>query len=144
MNANPANPGQNIRAPVVPLRILAIPVLALWIVEVVLGNTLALDGSPYPSDLLIGHVLVAILAVLLTGFAVGVAFRSGQRRGLYAAGVTHGSTLAATISGLVFLFAGQNQYALDGMEGFAGVMLLGIILMALFGRAPSPTPVSAP
>ncbi len=128
-----------------PLRILAIPVLALWIAEVVLGNTLAIDGSPYPTDLLAAHVIVAVLAVLLTGFAVGVALRSGQRRGLYAAGVTHGSTLAATVSGLLFLFAGQNQYALDGMEGFAGAMLLGIILMALFGRAPlNSAPSAAP
>jgi len=125
------------------LRVRAVVVFVLLIVEVLVGNELALAGSPYPLGYLAAHI---VLAVLLTGFTSHVLLASirgyrGSTR--IAAGVTFVTTLGALLSGTVFLLAGQSNAALVGMEALAVLALLGAILLMVWGGAGSRRPTSA-
>ena len=122
------------------LRVRAVPTLVLLLAETLVGNELAVVGSPYPLGYLAAHV---VLSLLLVGFTAHIFLRSlrlPSAAARVAGGVTFLSTLGATISGSVFLWGGGSQFAVDGMEGLAGLAILGAILLLVFGSVVTPSP----
>lgn len=115
------------------IRILAAPILLGLLGEILLGNSLASVGSPYPDSYLAAHVALGLFLVALTGWAFGLSVRLPSVRARAVAGVTHLSTLGAVVAGTVFLLAGQAQGALDAMEGLAVLAILGAILLLVVG-----------
>ncbi len=122
------------------LRILALPLLILVIVESAVGGSLALEGSTYSMGYLTGHVGLAALLVLLSAWALIVSLRLSSRPAQVAAGITLLACLGATIAGTLFLIGGQSVAALEGMEGSAGLALLSTIFLFVWGSIPNPVP----
>jgi len=120
------------------LRIRAIPVLVLLFAEILVGNQLAEVGTPYPWGYLAAHIALSLVLIALTAhaFVLSLHLPSGAARAT--AGITFLTTLGATVSGTVFLVAGQNPSALYGMEGLGGVALLGAILLLVVGSVSIP------
>jgi hypothetical protein len=115
------------------LRVRAAVLLVLVILELLVGNQLALAGSPYPVPYLAGHV---VLAILLVGLAAHSTILARRRAGAVAqvSGLLAllGSA-GAGIAGTIFLWGGQANGALWGMEGLGVIALLGAILLLVFG-----------
>lgn len=109
------------------------------VIEAWLGSVLAGESGPYSRGYLGAHIGLAIALVLLTGWGLGVASRGRRAPVRGSAALTHLATLGATVSGLVFLFAGQASAALDGMEGLAGLAIVGAILLLVVGSVERPT-----
>lgn len=129
------------------LRARAVPIFLLVIGEILVGNELAEAGSPYPLGYLAAHIA---LAIVLVAFSVHVLIRAVRLPSMparAAAGVTFVSALGAALGGTVYLFAGSSAYALDAMEAFGGVALLGSVLLILWGSVSvpaAPVPSQAP
>jgi hypothetical protein len=115
------------------LRLHGAVILVLLLVEVLVGNLLAMAGSPYPKLTLYAHVGLAVLLVLVTAGAVGVATRRGSRRQAALAALTFAATFGAAVGGVLFLDGGGAAAALDAMEGLAGLALLGSVLLIVWG-----------
>lgn len=115
------------------VRLLAIPLLVLVGAEIYLGNELALAGSPYPSGLVDAHVTTAALLIVLSAAALAVAWRLPRLFLRAAAAVTFLGAVGATASGSIFLWHGQSNGALAGMEAGAGVVVLGVIILLIWG-----------
>jgi hypothetical protein len=123
----------------------AVALVVLVVLEILVGNALAVAGSPYPLPYLAAHVILAILLVGLSAHAVVIA----QGRG---GGLARGSAILALlgsvgagISGTLFLYAGQSDLALTAMEALGGLALLGgILLLATGGLRPVSSPTDAP
>lgn len=122
------------------LRILAVPILVLLLIDSLLGDSLMYSprGQPFPLGALALHVGVALLLVGVTGLALGLSLRLPGWRPRAAAAFTHGSTVGATIAGVVFLFGGENPTALALMEGLAAIAFLGAIALAVWGSVALP------
>ena len=125
------------------IRMRAIPMLVLLIVEGVLGGQLAIVGSPYPIGYLAAHIVLAILLVGFTAHAVRRALRLPKASLKVAATITFLTTLGATLAGTVFLLGGGAMSAFDAMEALFGVALIGAILLLVLGSVVIPQP-SAP
>lgn len=116
------------------LRIRAIPILLVVIAEILIGNQLAVAGSPYPLIWLIAHIAVGLLLVAMTGHTMGKALRRSHKMSAKgASALTFFGALGAVLSGFAFLFGGQSNGALLGMEVLGGLALLGSILLLVFG-----------
>ncbi len=129
------------------LRYRGVLLFVFVLVEILIGNQLALsNGPPYPIVYLVLHVLVAIGLVLGSGYALMIALRLPSRAAQGVAALTFVAALGATISGTVFLYGGQSNSALLGMEGFGGLALLGALLLIVFGSVPiaPSSPAAAP
>jgi len=124
------------------LRLLAIGILVVLIGEVLIGNTLA--GGPWTTPLLALHIGVAFLLVILTGLALLLSFRSRGTKNKVTAAVVFLTALGATISGTIFLTAGQNVRALDAMEGLPVLTLIGAILLIVWGSVVVPAARTSP
>ncbi len=124
------------------LRVHGIVIVVLVVVEVLIGNALAVAGSPYPALTLDAHVGVAALLVLVTVGAVVVSVRQRATWGRVAAVVAFVASLGAAISGTVFLQAGMATAPLDAMESLAGVALLGGLLLIVWGSSAVPARAS--
>ncbi len=125
------------------LRIRAIPISVLVIVESVLGDPLARAGSPYPLGYLAAHIGLALLLVAFAAHAFVISIRLPSWPARVAACVTFLCALGATIDGTVFLLGGQSRSSLYGMEALAVVALLGAILLFAWGSVAIPaSPVS--
>lgn len=114
----------------------------LVVVEIFIGNELALAGSPYPDSWLAAHIVVGLLLLAVAGHAARISMRLPKTSARVAAVVTVLAVLGAFASGLAFLFAGETNAALYGMEGLAGVALLGSLLLLVVGSVtvrPPPT-----
>ncbi len=135
--ASPAPPARNSK-----VRLLGLPILVLVGVEIYLGNALAIAGSPYPSNLLDAHIGAAALLILFSAAAVAVAWRLPRRLLRAASAVTFLAAVGATASGSIFLWHGQANAALDGMEGCAGIVLLGALILLIWGSVAVPAPSS--
>ncbi len=122
------------------LRILAVPILALLLIDSLVGDSLMYSpkGQPFPVGALALHVGVALLLVGVTGLALGLSLRLPGWRRRAAATFTHGSTVGATIAGIVFLVGGENPAALTLMEGLAVLTFLGAIALAVWGSVALP------
>lgn len=125
------------------LRVRAIPILVLVFAEILVGNELALAGSPYPVGWLAAHVVLALLLIGFTGHALRIAVRLPSTPARVAAGLTFLSALGATIAGTVFLVAGQANSALYAMEGLAGIAILADLLLLVWGSVAVPSGPSA-
>jgi hypothetical protein len=123
------------------LRYRAIGIFVLLILEILLGNQLAVVGSPYPWPYLAAHI---VLSLLLLGFTAHVLLASVRLGGGVAArasaGLTFLSALLATVGGTAFLYAGGSQWALYLMEGFGVFGLLAAILLMVWGSVPVRSP----
>jgi len=119
-------------------------VLVLVLVEILVGNQLALAGSPYPLAYLAGHIA---LAVIVSGFAAHVLLRAVRRRHApvrAAAAITFVAAVGATLGGTWFLVGGMTNPALYAMEGLGGLALLGALLVIVWGGARPSTAPTAP
>ncbi len=127
------------------LRILALPIFVLLLIDSLLGDSLMYSpkGQPFPLGALTLHVGVALLLIVVTGLALGLSLRLPGWRPRAAAALTHASTVGATIAGVVFLFGGENPPALAFMEGLAAIAFLGTLALAIWGSVALPEP-SAP
>jgi len=121
----------------VSVRTLGLAVLVLVIAEIALGAVL--DSVTY-TNLLVGvHVTIALLLVVVTAGATVVAFRAGAPRPRVAGAVSLVSALGATAAGTVYLLGSQSLAALDAMAGLALPLLIGGILMIVWGTATRPS-----
>jgi hypothetical protein len=125
--------GQGRRGRLPPLRARAVPLLLLLLVEALLGNQLAVVGSPYPLGYLVAHVALAVLLVAFSTHVLVLARRLPGVPARTAAWVTFVSTIIATAGGTAFLFGGQSSAALYAMVAFAGVAILGAVLLLVWG-----------
>lgn len=143
------------------LRILAISILILGVIDTVFGGLL-LNENTNPNNILgipnhnipfsVGylglHIGVGVLIVALAMAALTVSLRSPRsilfnlaispRIHRVLSGVIFGAALGAAISG-GFSF-GLNLIAIDSMEVFADIMLIGPILLIIFGSVPKSNP----
>jgi hypothetical protein len=133
--ADTPSTGPRGRAPVarVSLRVLAVVIVVLLIGEILLGNQLALAGSPYPFGYLAAHVVLAVLLVGATAGLNNLSFRQPRWIARISAVVTFVASVGAAFAGTAFLYAGQGSPALDTMEALGGVALLGSILLIVWG-----------
>lgn len=119
------------------LRWRGVAIFIFGIAEFLIGNELAVAGSPYPLIWLILHVLVALGLVIGAGGTIWIALRLRSGTNLAIGTLTFLFALGATISGTVFLFAGQNNGALYAMELLGGLTILGGLLLIIFGSVPA-------
>jgi len=127
------------------LRLRAVPIFILLIAEILVGNELALAGSPYPVSFLAAHIVIALLLIGVTAHAFRISIQLPKASARVAAGLTFLASFGATLSGTLFLLAGGSNAALNGMEAFGLIALLGDILLLVWGsvtvQAPT-TPIS--
>jgi hypothetical protein len=127
------------------LRWRGVGLLVLVTIETLVGNELALAGSPYPWGWLAVHIVVGLLLIGLAGHTARMAFRRPSTGARVSATLAALGSLGAFVSGLLFLFAGQTKAALYGMEGLAGVVFLAALLLIVFGSgALPPAPAATP
>ncbi len=146
MSAPPSSTGASVPpAPVrdQSLRVRGAVILVLVVVEIFIGNELAVAGSPYPDGWLAAHVVVGLLLLGVAGHAARISMRLPKASVRVAAVVTVLAVLGAFASGLAFLFAGETNAALYGMEGFAVVALLGSLLLLVLGGVTVRPPTTA-
>jgi cation transport ATPase len=124
------------------LRVRAVALFVLLLIEILLGNQLATVGTPYPIGYLAAHIVLGILLIGFSGNLLVSALRAGRAATTSVAALTCLATIAAVISGFVFLLGSQSSASLLGMEAFGGIALLGSILLIVFGGAPSPAGVA--
>jgi len=115
------------------LRVRAIPILVLLLGEILLGNQLAVVGSPYPLGYLAAHVVLSILLVGFTAHVLLASLRLPRAATKFAAGFTFVATLGATLGGTAFLLGGGSLASLYAMEVLGGFALLGAILLIVWG-----------
>ncbi len=118
------------------LRVLSIPILVFLAMEIASGSLLAdqrVAGIPYDFGFLVFHALAKILLLAVTVLAVIISFRLPSSRNRAAATVAFGSTLGATIAGLIYQYAGKSPIADGGMAGLSGLVLIAAILLLIWG-----------
>jgi hypothetical protein len=126
------------------LRYHAIPFLVLVLAEILVGNQLALAGSPYPVGYLAAHIGLSILLIALGAYLVVIAYRLHRALAWIPSWLSLVSVVIATLSGTDFLVGSGAQSALYAMEGFGGLALLGAILLVILGSFTVPSQSSAP
>ena len=126
------------------LRRWAIPILILLLAEILVGNQLAVVGSPYPTSYLAAHIAVAALLVVVTGVALAISVRLPSWPARLLATVTFLGALGATAGGTLFLYAGGAQSDLDIMEGLGVIALLTDILLIVWGAVTLPSSTARP
>ncbi len=121
------------------LRILAIPIFGLLLIDSLLGDSLMYspEGQPFPLSTLALHIGVALLLVGITGLAFVISLRLPGWRPRVAAGLPFASTLVATLAGIVFLLGSESPAALAWMEAFAAIAFIGDILLLVWGSVAS-------
>ena len=133
---------------IMSLRKVAIALIALLGLELVLGVVLNVSvnlptGASVATEFAASwvldlHVVVALLIIGLSGHAVATSGREPERRPRVAAVLTLLSALVATAAGWEFVFNGQSMAAAGVMTlGFLGV-LVGAILMHVYGSRGAP------
>ena len=122
------------------LRIRAVVILGLLLAEILVGNQLALLGSPYPWGWLAAHIGLSIVLVAFTAHAFVISVRLPSWPARVASGVTFLSSVGATIDGILFLYGGASRSSLYGMEGLSAVAFLGCILLIFVGSVVTRSP----
>jgi len=125
------------------LRYHAVPFLVLVLAEILVGNQLALAGSPYPVGYLAAHIGLSVLLIALGTYLVLLAHRLHRARAWIPSWLCLVSVVLATVSGTDFLWGSGAQSTLYAMEGFGGLALLGSFLLIIFGSFPLPNRPSA-
>jgi hypothetical protein len=116
------------------LRIFAIPILIATVVEGILGSALFSESLTVWNAL--PHIILALVMVEMTAHAFVISLRLRGLRHKVAAALAMVSTLGATISGAIFLFAGESPAALESMEVTTGLLVVGTLLLLLWGSVP--------
>jgi hypothetical protein len=119
------------------LRVRGIALLIGILAESVVGAELAMVVGPYPDWLLAAHIVISLLLVIFSGVALAIAWPLPSSALRISAVITFISVIGATIAGSDFLWGGQSNAALMGMEGFAGLAFLGALLLIVFGGKPA-------
>ncbi|MGA2664128.1 MAG: hypothetical protein ABSF83_04215 [Nitrososphaerales archaeon] len=115
------------------LRTLAASVLILVVVDSLLGSSLMAGHLSLWTT--IPHVAVAILTVGIAALALFVSSQLPGWRRRISAGLSLGSTIAAGVCGLAYVYGGENLIAVDLMGDFAGLVLIGAILLLVWGSS---------
>jgi hypothetical protein len=150
MSASPAP--SSARDPRAFLAFLGLPMIGLLALELLLGMALNLfttlpTGGPgailASSPVLIVHILIGVLLVGITGRALVVSFRVGERSTLLASALGLVSVLVAFLAGVSFTFGDQSASASYAMSaGFTGAFVsAGMLLWS--GRSHPRPPVPA-
>jgi hypothetical protein len=116
------------------LRVRGVALFVAVLIEILIGNELAIVGTPYPEWLIGLHVVVALLLVIFSAYATFLAFRAAGTGARASAVLAAVGSLGASIGGSVFLYNGSAP-ALTAMEGLGGLALLGALLLILLGGA---------
>lgn len=119
------------------LRILSIPILILWAIDVGAGSAWA---SGYSVATAATHVITALLMVGITATAFHISLRYSGMRIRLSAAILLVSTVGATIAGAAFVLADRNRAALVTMEVLTLFILIGAILLFLWGSVARPRP----
>ena len=114
------------------LRVWGLLVLVFFVLTSAVGGSLALESS-YLVVTLTSHIGLALVTLGLAGYGAAFISRFYKAAPRAGAGLSALSALGATISGAVFLLGGQSNAALYSMEGFAGLGIVGALLMAVLG-----------
>ena len=121
------------------IRIRAVAIFVLLLAELLLGNQLAVVGTPYPVGYLATHIVLSILLIGLAAHVVVRSTRSAERAG-------QGSRLAH-----VRFHAGRHDWgnglsrrrgssiALYAMEGLGALAVLGAVLLIVWGSVRIPS-----
>jgi hypothetical protein len=126
------------------LRYHAVPFLILVLAEILVGNQLALAGTPYPVGYLAAHIGISTLLIALGAYLVVIGYPLHRARAWAPALLGFVSVVVATLSGTDFLVGGGAQGALYAMEGFGGLALLAALVLVILGSFPVPNPPSTP
>ena len=133
----PTPPGATARR--LSLRMLAIPLFILIIIESLIGSELAFE-STYATWVLALHIVVALMLIGLSGRALWVALGYPTSAPRIVAGLNLAASVGATAAGTAFLLGNQNPDALAAMEGFAGLIVLCSLIVLAWGSPPAPSP----
>jgi hypothetical protein len=125
------------------LRLLAIPLFVLIILESFVGSDLALESS-YSTAVLALHILLALMLVGLSGRALYVSLAYPTMGPRVIAALNLVASLAATAAGTVFLLENQDPTALHVMEGAAVLIVVFSLVFLAWGAPPAPNPPAAP
>lgn len=137
MGAPPVPPAMTSRR--LSLRLLAIPLLILIIIESLIGSELAFE-STYSTWVLALHIIVALMLIGLSGRALWVAMGYPPSAPRIVAGLNLVASVGATAAGTVFLLGNQNPSTLVAMEAFAGLIVLCALVFLVWGSPPAPAP----
>ncbi len=107
-------------------------VLLFFLLTSAVGGSLSLE-SHYLIVTLASHIGLAVVTLVLAGYATSFVGRSYTAVPRAGAALSALAALGATIAGTVFLVAGHSEGALDAMEGLAGIGLLAALVMVVFG-----------
>ena len=133
-HGSPATRSAAMPTPGLSLRYWGVLVLVFFVLTSLVGGSLALESS-YLALTLASHIGLGIVTLALAGYATSVAGRYSRSAPRMGAAVSAVSALIAVIAGTVYLVAGQAAGALYTMEAFAGLGIVGALLMILFGGA---------
>lgn len=128
-----------------PLRYWGVLVFVMFLLTSAVGGSLALEGS-YLLVTLVSHIGLAVVTLIVAGFASSFVGRFYQPLPRAAAGIAALAALGATLAGTAYLLSGNGVYPLDAMEGFAVIGLVAAIVMTAVGgpsgkRAPIATSI---
>lgn len=128
---SPLSSSSNSRGP--GLRVRGIVILILVLTDILLGNQLALTGSPFPPGYLVAHVIVTAAVVGFAAHSVVIAFRAHRWSARVATLLTLVTSVGATVAGAAFLLEGEAAGPLRGMEILGGLAFLGALLVVVIG-----------
>jgi hypothetical protein len=117
------------------LRILSIPILVLWVIDVMAGSSWAFG---YSVGIAAVHVIAALLMVGITAIAFIISLRFPSRRNRLSAAISLVSTVGAAVAGAVYVFADKNRTALVTMEVLTLFILIGALMMLIWGSVARP------
>ncbi len=124
-----------LQAPNRTLRILSIPILVLWVIDVMAGSSWAFG---YSVGIAAVHVIAALLMVAITAIAFIISLRFPSRRNRLSAAFSLVSTAGATVAGSLYVFADKNRTALVTMEVLTLFILIGALMLLIWGSVARP------
>jgi hypothetical protein len=125
------------------LRILAVPLFVLIIIESLVGSELAFENT-YSTWVLALHILLALGLIGISGRALLVSWGYPTMAPRIVAGLNLVASVTATAGGTVFLLGNSNMTALGVMEGSAVLIVLFSLIFLAWGTPPAPVAPAAP
>ena len=119
-------------ASAISLRRWGILVIVMFVLTSAVGGSLAAESS-YLLVTLASHIGLALVTLGVSAFGAAFVARPYQSSSKAGAGLAALAALGGVIAGTIFLTDGQSNAALYAMEGFAGLGVLGGILMVILG-----------
>ena len=105
----------------------------MFLLTSAVGGSLGLESSYLPVTLA-SHIGLALVTLGVTGYAASAVGRRYRGPARTSSGLAGFAALGGTLAGTVYLVAGQTNYALYAMEGFAVLGIVAAIVMLVVGR----------